>query len=212
MDEIIPIDLDEMGELYAAMVYLAALAYPEDPLERDIFILAMKAHCIRYSKLQRRMTRAAGRAVTNSITSQKHRDRMELGGHRLERRLVMTEIVIPDFLEQLSTPVFRINDHGSLTRRIKEVPGDERENWRHLERTRQVLHLAMSLRGVMLGQPIYREIFVGKREWSQLLHAPEWVSPALLAAERYLQILKTLPMLQQTVLVRLVPGAGQLLN
>jgi len=199
MDEVTLVNVDMDGELWAVMVYLAALAYPESYESRDHFILAMKAHCVRYAQRQSRMTRAAGSFVTRAITAQQHRGSMRLGIGRIMRRLEMAEVIIPNLLESLSSPALQIRTSGSITQRIDDLQRDRSTAMSQWSESKRVLHLAIALRSIVLAR-------MKEPNWHviSLLHRPEWVRSALVNAEMNAQILRALHQIKGTDLVRLV--------
>jgi hypothetical protein len=186
------------GEVFAAMMYLAALAYPESHAKRDRFVLAMKAHCLRHARRQRRITREHAAVIVTGITPQQQRGRLGQGFGRVAHRIRMADAALPSFLELLSSRSFRITVNSTLTDRLGQVSGDRRETFRTWKATRPVLHLALALRTI-LQEP--RELGV------ELLYEPTWVPRALKFAEHVLlPTLRTSPLMHRIRAIRLLPS------
>lgn len=193
-DEITIVDLSDTGELFAAMMFLAALAYPENHRDRDHFILALEAHCIRYAQRAKRMTRAAGSPVTRAIKAEQQRGTIRRGFRRILHRLQMAEVIQPQFLESMSTLSFQIHAGGSTTQSLQRLEADRRELFRTLKASKPVLHFAISLRSVVLTQKLHG---------FALLKSPGWIGGALTSAEAHAKLLQSLPSFGKTDLVRL---------
>lgn len=203
--------VDASNSLFAAMVFIAALAYPEDHAARDYFILATKAHCVRFAQHRRRMSRAAGSPTTNAIAAQQQRAAMRKGIERIRIRLQMAEIIAPSYLEALSKNTLlrvkiKIKDENGLeldsyTKALASLPVDQRTGMRHWAESKPVTHLAMALRSVILEQKKQ----MGTR-WHvlTLLHQPGWILQTIPTAEHHLAQLRALPIFANTPFVRLI--------
>lgn len=196
-DEITRVPIEAHGELFAAMMYLAALAYPESRAERDEFIRAMKAHCLRLGRRHRRIGREAAAPAIGAMTPQRQAGRMRAGLRRVAHRLQIAEVALPSFVELLGSGCIAIKIRGSLTQRISELEIDRRETFRKWKAARPVLHLALAMR-TACGDP--------RRVDVSLLHEPQWAPRALRLAEAYLEVLRRSPGLVGASAVRLIPN------
>jgi hypothetical protein len=189
-DEVTVVDLTVSGTLFAAMIYLAALAYPEDLGSRDIFIAAMKARCVRdYNASGKDRLRAAMRV-------QQQDGQMRRGFSRIRYRLQMADAFSPVYLTEVSaqllpTSRLSIRGGGSLTHNLKELTKtpEPREAFRQWSATAPVLHLALSLRAHLVERAAILEHVPGSME---LLREPGWVKRALRNAEGHAATLRKL--------------------
>jgi hypothetical protein len=182
--------------LFAAMMYLAALAYPESHAKRQRFILAMKAYCLRYARHQRRIDRERVAIIITAITPQQQRGQLGAGFRRIAHRVHMADVALLSFLELLSSPALQIRSGVPLTARMDQVRGGARPAFRRWQATRPVLHLALALRTI-LQEPL--ELGVA------LLYDPAWVPRALRFAEHaLLPTLRTSPLMRGVRAIRLL--------
>jgi hypothetical protein len=188
-DEVTDIDVDAVGELFAAMVFLAALAYPQSHPARNRFITAMKSAC-------QRAARAAGRSTAAPVLLAKNQNAtLRLGVKRIHYRVLAARAAsceLPTiFFQRLLRGVefvgpdaakasLQLRAKNSRTRRIESITNDHSRAFRHWRATAPVLHLGLSLNSVPAA---YGAGF-------QLLFNTGWIAAALRRAEVLAQVLR----------------------
>jgi hypothetical protein len=175
IDEVTAVYVDRDGTLWAALVYLAAVAYPDDHAGRDRFIEAMKSWTARYASKAKKPT------FRPPMKRQQQDGSLRRGFDRLRHRINMAEILSAPLIAKVSKGLaIQVSGGGSVTARLGGTDVyKQREAMRHWTATKPVLHLALSLRAAKRG-----------RRWSELLTQPEWINGALVNAECHAMLLR----------------------